>query len=89
MASIKNTGVFYQIWIYEIFADILLICHIATMRVCGAWINMYIKFYVQKHIAHLVALFWFPAGSRRPARGARISETPLFTLPHLSLWRHE
>ena len=37
----------------------------------------YTTFYVQKHIAHLAALFWFPAGSRRVARGACICETPL------------
>ena len=40
----------------------------------GIW---YITFYVQKHIAHLAALFWFPVGLRRAARGARICETPL------------
>ena len=54
----------------------LLICQDATMRVCGAWISIYYV-YVQKHIAHLVALFWFPAGSRRAAGGAHICETPL------------
>ena len=37
----------------------------------------YVTFYVQKHKAHLAALFWFPAGSRRAARGALICETPL------------
>ena len=37
----------------------------------------YIALYVQKHIAHLVSSFWFPAGSRRAARSARICETPL------------
>ena len=35
----------------------------------------YITFYVQKHIAPLVALFWFPAGSGQAARGACICET--------------
>ena len=39
----------------------------------------YITLYVQKHIAPLVALFWFPAGSRRAARGARICESPLLS----------
>ena len=42
----------------------------------------YITFYVQKHITPLVALFWFPAGSRRVVRGARICETAL-----LWIWR--
>ena len=36
----------------------------------------YITFYVKKHIVHLAALFWFPAGSPRPTRGARMSKTP-------------
>ena len=46
------------------------------MRVCGAWISIYYV-YVKKPIAHLVALFWFPAGSQRAARVARICENPL------------
>ena len=37
----------------------------------------YFSFYVQKHIAHLAACSGHPAGSRRAARGARISETCL------------
>ena len=37
----------------------------------------YTTFYVQKHRAHLAVLFYFPAGSRWTARGARICETPL------------
>ena len=36
----------------------------------------YITFML-KYIAHLVALFWFPAGPRRAARGTRICETAL------------
>ena len=28
-------------------------------------------------MAHLAALFWFPAGLRRASRGTRICETPL------------
>ena len=34
-------------------------------------------FYIQKVIIHLVVLFWFPAGSRRAARGVRICATSL------------
>ena len=49
----------------------------ATVRVCGAWIVINVTFYVQKHIAHFGGLFWVPTGSRRGARGARISETRL------------
>ena len=45
----------------------LLICQNATMQ-------------VEKHIAHLVALFWFPAGSRRATGCARICETPFLYL---------
>ena len=41
----------------------------------------YITFYVQKHIAHLVALLWFQL-VRRAARGARICETPLLRQPY-------
>ena len=37
----------------------------------------YIKFYVQKHIVPLVALLWFPAGSRWAARGPLICKSPL------------
>ena len=37
-----------------------------------------ITFYVKKNIAHLVALFWFPAGSRRVARGSPIAEGFLY-----------
>ena len=37
----------------------------------------YITFYVQEHIAHVGDLFWVPTGSRRAARGTRISETRL------------
>ena len=37
----------------------------------------YLSFYVQKHIVHMVACSAPPAGSRRAARGARISETRL------------
>ena len=37
----------------------------------------YFSFYVQKHIAHLAALFWTPAGLQRAARGAQIFLTRL------------
>ena len=50
----------------------------------------YITFYVQKHTAPLVALFWFPAGSRRAARSARICETPfcrIMLLYHHQIWK--
>ena len=61
-----------------------------TLQVCYWYVKMpqcgcvdhglaYDTFYVQKHIAYLIALFWFPAGSRRAAVGARICETPLLT----------
>ena len=38
----------------------------------------YFSFDVQKHIAHLAACSGPPTGSRRAARGARISETRSF-----------
>ena len=68
-----------QIWIYEILRGMLLIYQNATVRVDGAWIEIY---YVSssKHLAPLAALIWFPAGSRGAARGARICETPLLSL---------
>ena len=61
---------------YEILGGTLMISQNATMSMCWAWFGIY---YVlcSKHIAHLVVLFWFPAGSRRAARGTRICETPL------------
>ena len=37
----------------------------------------YFSFYIQKHVAHLAACSGPPAGSRRAARDARISETRL------------
>ena len=37
----------------------------------------YIAFYVKKHIAHLTALFWFPAGLQQAAKGTSICEIPL------------
>ena len=40
----------------------------------------HIIFYVQTHIVHLAALFWFPAGSRRDAGGASICEKGLLSL---------
>ena len=43
----------------------------------GVWSMDYITFYDQKHIAPLVALFWFLACSRQAAMGTRICETPL------------
>ena len=30
-----------SVWIYEIFGGMLLICQNATVRVCGAWINIH------------------------------------------------
>ena len=62
-----------------------------SLRVCCWCVKMsrwgcvehglaYITFYVKKHIAHLVALFWLPAGSRQAARGALIFETPLLLI---------
>ena len=48
------------------------------VRACGAWIRIYV--YVQKHIVHLAAMFWFLVGSRRATRGAHIWETPLLGL---------
>ena len=38
---------------------ILLICQNATVRVCGAWFQIF-SFYVQNHIAPIAALFWTP-----------------------------
>ena len=57
-----------------------------SLRVCYWYVKMpqwgyvehrleCIKFYVQKHIAPLMALFWFSAVSRRATRGNRICET--------------
>ena len=50
-----------------------------TMSRCGCVEHglQWITSYVQKHIIHLAALFWFPAGSRLAARGARICEKGL------------
>ena len=48
------------------------------MWVCGAWIRICYVLCWKKHIALLMALFWFPAGSRQAARGTRICENPLF-----------
>ena len=54
--------------------------YITDMSKChgaGVWSMEYITFYVQKHIAYLVACSGPSAGSRRAARGARICETRL------------
>ena len=41
IAGIQNIGVLYQIWTYEIYGDVVLICQNTTMRVCWAWIKRY------------------------------------------------
>ena len=46
----------------------------------------YITFYVQKHIAYLAASSGPPAGSRRAARGARMSEARFLILNQLYLF---
>ena len=45
----------------------------------------YITFYVQKHIAHLLALIWTPIGSRGAARDTHIWKT--FLLCHIMTYR--
>ena len=46
------------------------------MRVCGAWIGIFFVLCSKTYSC----LFWTPADSRRAARGARISETRVFTV---------
>ena len=41
IAAVQNMGVLYQMWLYEIHGDILLICQNTTMQVYGAWIKIY------------------------------------------------
>ena len=55
-------------------------CYSIKMPRCGCLEHglEYITFNVQNYKAHLAALFWFPAGSRRAARGARICKDLLF-----------
>ena len=55
----------------------LLMCQNAMMRGVEHGLGFYVL--CSKHVVHLAALFWFPAGSRRAARGAHICETPLLT----------
>ena len=51
------------------------------MRRCGRVEHgLEYMFYVQKHIVHLAAMFWFLAGSWLATRGAHIWETPLVGL---------
>ena len=61
---IQNTGVLWQIWTYEIFGGMLLICLNTTMRVYGAWMKRCCVLY-QKHIAPRVVLSQLPAGSQQ------------------------
>ena len=64
---------------FESMKSLPVCCWYVKMPQCGCVEHglAYITFYVQKHIAHLVALFWFPADSRPAARGDRICENPL------------
>ena len=60
----KSMGVYYQY---------------VKMSRCGYVEHEFFSFYVQKHIAYLAACSGPPAGSRRAARGAHISETHLLS----------
>ena len=77
----KTWGVLKQIWLYEFYRGILLICQNTTMQVNRAWIKRY-RVLCSKPYNTLRSFHNFPAGSRQATRGARICETILL-LSHL------
>ena len=81
-SNISQILLLYKVWVYyNKFDSIESLVYIADMSMpqsgCVEHGLEYITFYVQEHIAHVGGLFWVPTGSRRAARGTRISETRL------------
>ena len=66
IAAIQNMGVLKQIWLYEIYGGILLICQNTTMRVNGAWTKRYCGL-CSKTYNTLYSTHNFPIGSQQAA----------------------
>ena len=92
MANISQILLFYKVLgrynKFDFMKSLGIYYRYVKMPLCGYKEHglEYFSFYVQKHIAHLAACSGTPAGSRRAARGARISRTRLLGLLSIRLW---